>query len=125
MKGRTAKVKKKGWIQMVEKVYGFNSIEDANERLIEKVIDDEEVLVNHMILPKDTGLPEHYANSNVYMVIIRGYMTIGLNDNPLAVYSRGKILNIPYNTKMKINNLSDEVLEFFVFKVPNPRNYLS
>lgn len=110
---------------MVEKIYEFSNMDEYNERLIEKVIDDDEVLINHMILPKDTGLPEHYANSNVYLLILQGYMTIGLNEASLAVYSKGNILSIPYNTKMKINNLSDEILEFFVIKVPNPQNYIN
>lgn len=109
---------------MVENIYKFCNISEENERIIEKVIDDDVVLINHMILPKDTGLPEHYANSNVYIVIVQGYMTIALNDALLTVYNKGNILRIPYNTKMKITNLSDELLEFFVIKAPSPQRYV-
>ena len=75
-----------------------------------------------MLLPRDTGLPEHYSNSNVYMIIIRGTMTIKLNEEEANVHEKGAILNIPFNTKMNVNNYKDEVLEFFVVKAPNPRD---
>ncbi|KGG81503.1 hypothetical protein Y919_00635 [Caloranaerobacter azorensis H53214] len=104
---------------MIEKVFNYN---DSTERLIEKIIDDDNVVLNHMILPKNTGLPEHYSNSNVYMIIVRGTMTISLNDNSPQKYSKGTILNIPFKTKMNVNNLDDEILEFFVVKAPNPKD---
>ncbi|WP_427339098.1 cupin domain-containing protein [Caloranaerobacter sp. DY30410] len=104
---------------MIEKVFNYN---DSNERLIEKIIDDDNVVLNHMILPKNTGLPEHYSNSNVYMIIVRGTMTISLNDNSPQEYSKGTILNIPFKTKMNVNNFNDETLEFFVVKAPNPKD---
>ena len=61
---------------MIEKLYDF-STKDTKE--VEKLIDDESILINHMIFPKEEGLPEHYSNSNVYMVIIRGIMTLRLD----------------------------------------------
>lgn len=104
---------------MTEKVFNYN---DTNERLIEKIIDNDNVVLNHMILPKNTGLPEHYSNSNVYMIIVRGTMSISLNDSPPQEYSKGTILNIPFKTKMNVNNFNDEILEFFVVKAPNPKD---
>ena len=104
---------------MIEKKYNYRLVES---KLIEKIIDDENLALNHMVLTKDTGLPEHYSNSNVYLIIIRGKMTIKLNDNDKAVYTKGDIINIPYNTKMNVNNYYEEILEFFVVKAPNPRD---
>lgn len=103
---------------MVEKKYNFKV---SDEKLIEKIVNDENLVINHMILPKDTGLPEHYSNSNVYMIIIRGQMTIKLNDREPRKYEKGTILNIPFKTKMNVNNYDDETLEFFVVKAPNPK----
>ena len=105
---------------MIEKAYNFST--DDNKK-IEKIIDDDAVMINHMILPKNEGLPEHYSNSNVYMVIIRGNMTLKLDDQQPKSYTRGQMINIPYHTKMNVNNFSDDVLEFFVVKSPNPRHY--
>lgn len=105
---------------MIEKNYKYLL---TNEKVIEKIVDDENIHLNHMVLVKGTGLPEHYSNSNVYMVIVRGTMTIKLNDEEANNYTVGDILNIPYNTKMNVNNFHEDVLEFFVFKTPNPKNY--
>jgi quercetin dioxygenase-like cupin family protein len=105
---------------MLEKKYEYNL---NNEKLIEKIVDDENINLNHMIFTKGTGLPEHYANSNIYMIIIRGTMTLQLNEQEGNLYEKGDIINIPYKVKMNVQNFHDEVLEFFVVKSPNPKNY--
>ncbi|MDF2519650.1 MAG: hypothetical protein K0R84_278 [Clostridia bacterium] len=104
---------------MIEKRYPFTL---AEEKTIEKIVDDENLAINHMVLPKNTGLPEHYSNSNVYMIIVRGKMTIVLNDEEASIHEKGSILNIPFNVKMNVNNYHDDILEFFVVKAPNPRD---
>ena len=111
----------KGDIKMIEKNYKFKN---STEKTIEKIIEDDNLLLNHMLLPKGTGLPEHFSNSNVYMIIVKGIMTMKLGEQEEQKYSQGDILNIPYNTKMNINNLDDQILEFFVIKAPNPKNFI-
>jgi quercetin dioxygenase-like cupin family protein len=112
--------KGKGVFVMLESVYGFWA---GDAKRIEKIIDDDPVLINHMILPKGEGLPEHYSNSNVYMIIVRGAMTLKLNEQEPHLYTSGHIINIPYKTKMNVSNHDDPALEFFVVKAPNPRHY--
>jgi len=105
---------------MLEKKYVYSL---TNEKIIERIVDDENIHLNHMVLTQGTGLPEHYSNSNVYMVVVRGTMTLQLNEENPHQYAKGDIINIPYNTKMNVNNQYEEVLEFFVVKSPNPKNY--
>lgn len=106
---------------MLEKVYNFSTADTKN---IEKVIDDDYSAINHMVLPKGSGLPEHYSNSNVYMIIIRGTLTLKLGDQEPHKYNSGQIVNIPYNIKMNVNNFDEDLLELFVVKSPNPKNYV-
>ncbi|MCK5811333.1 MAG: cupin domain-containing protein [Clostridiales bacterium] len=105
---------------MIEKIY---EITTGNNKTIEKIVDDNHVNINHMILNKDEALPLHFANSNVYMVIVRGNLTLALNEKEFATYTYGQIINIPYKTKMNVSNTNEQVLEFFVVKSPNPRHY--
>lgn len=105
---------------MIETVYQF-SLDD--EKKIERIIDADEAMINHMIFPKGAGLPEHFSNSNVYMVVLRGAVTLQLGEQEPAIYPKGSIINIPFHIKMNVNNLHDEVLELFVIKAPNPRVY--
>lgn len=105
---------------MLEKIYKFST---EDNKAVERLIDDDPVLINHMVFPKGNGLPEHYSNSNVYMIVVRGTLTLKLEEQEPHLYTAGEIINIPYHTKMNVNNFNDEVLELFVVKSPSPRVY--
>jgi quercetin dioxygenase-like cupin family protein len=57
------------------------------------------------------------------MIIVRGTLTIELNEQGSNKYEKGSILNIPYDIKMNAYNEDNEVLELFVVKSPSPQNY--
>jgi quercetin dioxygenase-like cupin family protein len=76
-----------------------------------------------MVFGKGEGLPEHYSNSNVYMNVIRGTLTIGLGDQEAHDYEKGTLLEIPYNIKMNVGNSHEQTLELIVVKAPAPKNY--
>ncbi len=94
----------------------------GNNKAIEKILFDENVHYLHIILNKDEGLPEHYSNSNVYMTVIRGMLSIGLGDQEIHEYEAGTMLKIPFQTKMNVNNFHDESLELIIVKAPAPTN---
>jgi len=94
----------------------------GNEKAVEKVVFDENVNYLHMIFNKDEELPEHFSNSNVYMTVIRGKLSIGLNDQEIHEYEAGTLLKIPFQTKMNVKNLYHETLELIVVKAPAPQN---
>lgn len=102
---------------MIEQVY---KISTGNEKAVERVIQDENIHYIHMVFNKNEGLPEHFSNSNVYMTVVRGKLSIGLNEQEINEYLNGTVLKIPVNTKMNVKNLSDEVLELIVVKAPAP-----
>jgi len=105
---------------MLERIYEFSK---SDIKIIEKLVDDAPLLLNHMVLPTGEGLPEHYSNSNVYIIIIRGIITLTLGDQCSSNYHGGQIIDIPYKTKMNIINNQSDVLEFFMVKAPNPSVY--
>ncbi|MEA5083933.1 hypothetical protein SDC9_198631 [bioreactor metagenome] len=102
---------------MIEQIY---KISTGNEKVVERVIQDGNIHYIHMVFNKNEGLPEHFSNSNVYMTVVRGKLSIGLNEQEINEYSKGTVLKIPVNTKMNVKNLSDEVLELIVVKAPAP-----
>ncbi len=105
---------------MIEKIYPY-STEDAKK--IEKLIDDDPVNINHIVLPKGEKVPDHRANSYVHMIVVRGTLTLVLGEQEAHHYSRGNVVHIPFDTPMKVSNQGDEVCEFFVVKTPTPRLY--
>lgn len=103
---------------MIEKEYKYKL---TDSKIIERIVSDENVDINHMVLQKTEELPIHHSNSNVYLIIIRGQMSISLDEQAQSLYLKGSIVNVPYKTKMHIYNENDEVLEFFVVKAPSPK----
>ena len=95
----------------------------TDTKTIERLIDDEHVAINHMVLNKGESLPRHNANSNVYMIVTRGTISLQLGDQEERKYENGSILNIPYNTPMNVYNSDEDTLEFFVVKSPSPKTY--
>lgn len=105
---------------MIETIYNYKSSES---KLIERIVDDENINLNHIVLAKGECLPEHYSNSNVYLLIVKGIMSIKLAEQEMQKYAFPKIVNVPFNVKMNICNSDEDILEFFVVKSPNPKNY--
>ena len=102
---------------MVEKLYSFSL---ADGKVIERIFEDDNAAINHMILQRDDALPEHRANSNVYMIVVRGNITLQLDDQQPHSYPRGSLLGIPYRTLMNVSNQNNDVAEIFVVKAPSP-----
>lgn len=102
---------------MVEQVFKLSR---TDEKAIEKVLFDENVHYLHFVFNQDEGLPEHFSNSNVYMTVIRGTLSIGLDDQETHVYESGTLLKIPFQSKMNVRNLHPETLELIVVKAPAP-----
>lgn len=102
--------------------HNFKMSLGSNEKAIEKVIQDENVHYLHMVFNKNEGLPEHFSNSNVYMTVLRGKLSIQLDEQENHEYTAGNILKIPFKTKMNVRNLHDETLELIVVKAPAPKN---
>lgn len=104
---------------MIEQIY---KLAVGNEKTIEKVIFDENIHYIQAIFNKDDGLPEHFSNSNVYMTVVRGKLSIGLDDQEIHEYEAGTLLKIPFKTKMNVKNLHMETLEIIIVKAPAPQN---
>ena len=104
---------------MVEQIF---KLARGNEKAVEKVVFDENIHYLHMVFNKSEGLPEHLSNSNVYMTVIRGKLSIDLNDQGIHEYGAGTLLKIPFQTKMNVKNLHDETLELIVVKAPAPKS---
>ncbi len=105
---------------MIEKIYHYST---GDTKTVEKLIMDENINYINMVFNQGEGLPEHYSNSNVYMNVIRGQLSIGLDDQEVHQYPKGTLLQIPYQTKMNVSNQNGDVLELIVVKAPAPQNY--
>ncbi|MDD3212246.1 MAG: cupin domain-containing protein [Eubacteriales bacterium] len=97
----------------------FN-IPRENQTVVEKVLLDDYLQYIHMVFAPGDGLPEHNANANVYMTVIRGTLSIALDGREPRRYDAGTLLKIPVRTKMNVRNSGLETLELIVVKAPAP-----
>ncbi|MGM0395856.1 MAG: cupin domain-containing protein [Bacillota bacterium] len=102
---------------MIEQVFNYSITDDF---AVEKLIFDDNINYIHMVFNKDEGLPEHFSNSNVYMTVLRGTLSIALADQEVHRYLKGSILKIPVEVKMDVKNRDEETLELIVVKAPAP-----
>lgn len=104
---------------MIEQAFHFTQTENFT---MEKVIDDERVNINHIVVQPGGAVPIHVANSHVHQIVVRGTLSLSVEDGPARLYPAGSVIAVPFDTKMAIRNDGAETLEFFVVKVPNPRD---
>ena len=104
---------------MIEKSHPFTR---TDEKTMEKIIDDERVNINHIVVEPGESVPTHVSNSFVHQIIVRGTLSLSLEDGPFADYPAGTIVAVPFDQKMAIANRGADTLEFFVVKAPNPRD---
>jgi quercetin dioxygenase-like cupin family protein len=104
---------------MIEKIYKLST---GDKTVVEKLIMGEDLNFIHMVFEKEKGLAPHYANATVHMTVLRGRLSITLEEQETAIYERGNMIVIPYNTKMHVRNEHDEVLELIVVKAPGAKH---
>jgi quercetin dioxygenase-like cupin family protein len=104
---------------MIEKVFKLST---EDKTTVEKLVMEKDLNYIHMVFEKDKGLAPHYSNAVVHMTVLRGKLSITLEDQETVIYERGNLVVIPYNTKMHIRNEHDEILELIVIKAPGGKH---
>lgn len=103
-------------------IEGEHSYSQTKTKTMEKVIDDDRVNINHVVVPPGEAVPTHASNSYVHQIIVAGTLSLSLEDEEFHDHPAGSIVAVPFNQKMIIENQGNETLEFFVIKAPNPRD---
>jgi len=84
-----------------------------------KVVDEKHLLVMQIALKPGQSVPQHNANSNVHLLVVRGDLAVNLNGLDSHV-KEGDLLPVSYQTPMIIKNTGSIEATFLVFKTPNP-----
>ncbi|MDD5488791.1 MAG: hypothetical protein PHH49_07555 [Candidatus Omnitrophica bacterium] len=85
-----------------------------------KIVDEKHLLVMQIALKPGQSVPQHNANSNVHLLVVRGNdLTVNLDgvDNKVK---EGDLLPVAFQTPMVIKNTGSVDAMFLVFKTPNP-----
>ena len=97
----------------MEKVYKYTI---TNEEIMENIFRDEKILMNHVIVPPGKVFPKHKTDAIVYALIIRGELSLAIENNEIKTYRAGQLVNIPKGVSAELGNRGKETLELFVVK---------
>lgn len=84
-----------------------------------KLVDEKYLLLMQVALKPGQSVPQHNANSNIHLIIVRGEVIVSLNgvENPAK---EGSLVPIAFKTSMSVMNKSDKGASFLIVKTPNP-----
>lgn len=99
---------------MIEKKYELYQGDDFK---IEKLVMNKPGQYIHMVFPKGKGLPIHKSNAELFMTVVRGALSLKLNNQDTEIIKSGTMVNIPIDTLMNVSNQNDETCELIVVKI--------
>ena len=97
-----------------------HTLSRTDAKLFKNLVNCEQVMINHAVIPAGDGFAAHHTDSNVFLQILRGRITLTFTDGISEYYDAGQLIEIPYQTLMKIDNLGPDPLEIVVVKAPHP-----
>lgn len=97
----------------MENVYQYTI---TDQEIFENVFKDEKILMNHVIVPPGKVFPKHPTDAIVYALIVRGELSVAIENNPSKTFTIGQLVNIPKGVSTELGNRGYEILELFVVK---------
>ncbi|HAF59560.1 MAG: cupin domain-containing protein [Clostridiales Family XIII bacterium] len=95
------------------KVYPYTI---TDQEIFENVFKDEKLLMNHVIVPPGKVFPKHPTDAIVYILIVRGELSLAVENSEPETFKVGQLANIPKGVISELGNKSNELLELFVVK---------
>jgi quercetin dioxygenase-like cupin family protein len=84
-----------------------------------KIVDEKHVLMMQAALKPGQKVPEHKANSNVHIVVLKGEIVVNMAGTDVGV-KEGDLLPVAFGTVMHIRNDSRANATFLIVKTPHP-----
>jgi quercetin dioxygenase-like cupin family protein len=97
----------------MEKVYQYTL---TDQEIFENVFTDEKLLMNHVIVPSGKIFPKHPTDAIVYALIVKGELSVTIENNATKTFKAGQLVNIPKGANTELGNKGDKPLELFVIK---------
>lgn len=93
---------------------------NTDESLFETLVDRDEVMINHVVVPNGGGFPAHPTDATVCIQVLRGILAIIRETTGPSRYGPGRIIEVEINTMVKLENGGEGPLELLVVKAPHP-----
>lgn len=97
----------------MEKVYNYTL---TDQEIFENIFKDEKILMNHVVVPPGKVFPKHPTDAIVYALIVKGKLSVTIEDGETKTFKAGQLVNIPKGADTELGNMGSELLELFVVK---------
>lgn len=97
----------------MEKVYKYTI---TDQEIMENIFKDEKLLMNHVVVSPGKIFPKHPTDAIVYVLIIRGQLSVAIENNGFNTFEAGQLVNVPKGIPVELGNRGNAPLELFVVK---------
>ena len=98
----------------------FENIPYDDADLVRKeLVSSKDLLLMQVALKPGQSVPQHNANSNVHILVVKGEVVITLNGKDV-VAREGALVPVAFKTSMSVTNKSQGNASFLIIKTPNP-----
>ena len=98
----------------------FENIPYHDADLVRKeLVSSKDLLLMQVALKPEQSVPQHNANSNVHILVVKGEVVITL-DGKDVVAKEGALVPVAFKTPMSVTNKSQGNASFLIIKTPNP-----
>ena len=84
-----------------------------------KLVDEKYLQLMQAALKPGQSVPQHNANSNVHILVVRGEVAIDLDGTEILA-KEGALVPVIHKTAMNVKNKSGRDASFLIIKTPNP-----
>lgn len=98
---------------MIENVLGYTT---ETKDIFEEILDKGVYRLNHVIIEPGKIFPAHPTDAQVTIIVIKGILTLKLEEQDRAYYEEGHVVEVPKATLSELGNTSQGYTEVFVIK---------
>ncbi len=99
---------------MLAKLFTY-TVEEKD--LFENILKDDNLMLNHVIIESGKFFPKHPTDAHVYIIVVKGELSIALGDQSQKTYKKGQVIEVEKGIESVLGNGSDGFTECFVIKV--------
>ena len=98
---------------MIENVKQYTT---ETQDIFEEILDKGPYRLNHVIVEPGKMFPAHPTDAWVTIIVIKGILTLKLEEQEPAYYKAGQVIEVPKATMSELGNTSEGYTEVFVIK---------
>lgn len=88
----------------------------TDDEIFENVFKDENLLLNHVVIPENKFFEKHPTDATVHIIILRGTLSIAIDDGDRVFYEKGAVVNVSKGIVSELGNPGPGLTELMVIK---------